>query len=186
LTGAGNLAPARRERAHTRPRCTRNRETHMRMHRRGPDPEKLHRCRQVSRQARIKHSSVRQTKAHHSQPSSYMPRLPHKSKQGQWQQAPRQPQKSSVYVSMCQACHSIQSRNVTKTNRKHHRQPTSHMPRNPRAIKHRQDHQAAHMPYTVTVDVTQRHACHGHDPRRHNRYRNATSMSPCNTQMGTH
>ena len=79
---------------------------------------------------------------------------------------------------MRHACHSIKSRNVTKTNRKHHSQPTSHMPRIPRAIKHRQDHQAPHVPYTVTVDVTQRHACHRHDPRRHKKHGSTSEPRP--------
>ena len=113
----------------------------MRMHRRGRDPEKLRRCRQVSRQPRIKHaasdkrrriptaSPVRPCHTFHTKASRV----------NECQQVPRQPQKSSVYVTMCHACHSIKSHNVTKTNRKHHSQPTSHMPRIPRAIKHRQD-----------------------------------------------
>ena len=91
---------------------------------------------------------------------------------------PRQPQKSSAYVTMCHACHSIKSRNVTKTNRKHHSQPTSHMPRIPRAIKQRQDHQAPHVPYTLAVDVTQRHACHRHDPRRHKKHGSTSEPRP--------
>ena len=174
-TGTGNFAPATREPAHTRPRCTCNRETQMRMHRRGRDPQKLRRCRQVSRQPRIKHaasdrrrriptaSPVRTCHAFHTKASRVNANKRHASH--------RKAASMSPCATPATVSKAAMSRRQIGIHRKHHSQSTSHMPRIPRAIKHRQHHQAPHVPYTVTVDVTQRHACHGHDPRRHKKTR---------------